>query len=179
MKVLYSNKQTNAKSTIWPLVFDWINEYFEPYGEILDLGSGRHIWHAANSRMVRIDHYERNVEMGRENFILSDLNYGIPLNDKSIDYAVVVEIMEHLENPLFFLREIKRVIRKRAIITCPDGIESGWYNPWMYTFFGHITILSSWLLEHHFKHTGLELLDKMHDSEKKEIVLFLIKTGTT
>jgi len=179
MKILYSNNQTNAKSTIWPHIFDWINDQFEPFCDILDLGSGAHIWHATNSRMTRIDHFKRKIESYQKDFVLGDLNYGIPLSNKTIDYAVAVEVIEHLENPLFFLREIKRVVKKKAIITCPNGIESGWYTPWTYTFFGHVTILSDWLLENHFKRAGLEVLEKKYDSENEEIVLFLIRTDLT
>lgn len=175
MKILYSNNRTHAKSTIWPLVFNWINECFESSSLILDLGSGTHIWYMDKSRMIRIDHFKQKIETNHESFILNDLNRGIPLNNKTVDYAVAVEVIEHLENPLFFLQEIRRVVRKKAIITCPDGIESGWYTPWTYTFFGHISILSSWLLENHFKRVKLEVFKKMHDSEKKEIVLYMIK----
>ena len=40
-----------------------------------------------------------------------DLHGGLPLDDQSVDLAYSVEVLEHLEDQFFFLREVHRVLR--------------------------------------------------------------------
>jgi SAM-dependent methyltransferase len=174
MEIVYANGRTNAKSTVWPLAFDWIRQHFVSPAVILDLGAGTHVWRARDTQIIGVDRIRRNRCSNSGDFLLCDLNRGIPLRSKTVDYAVAVEVIEHLENPRLFLREIQRLVKKKAIVTCPNGIESGWYNPWTYGFLGHITIITAWLLEKHFRHAGLQILEKRYDSPKEEIVLYLL-----
>lgn len=46
--------------------------------------------------------------------ITADLNDGIPVEDNAVDRVIAEHVLEHLENPSFVLREIRRVLR-------PDG----------------------------------------------------------
>lgn len=46
--------------------------------------------------------------------ILADLNGGIPVGEDCVDHVVAEHLLEHLENPAFMLREIRRILR-------PDG----------------------------------------------------------
>ena len=48
--------------------------------------------------------------------ILADANLPLPLEPKSIDVAISIEGVEHLENPSFFLRELNSLIKDDGII---------------------------------------------------------------
>lgn len=47
--------------------------------------------------------------------VMADLNEGIPVEDGAADRVIAEHVLEHLENPSFVLREIRRVLR-------PDGV---------------------------------------------------------
>lgn len=68
---------------------------------ILNLGCGR------DDRGIGIDiHYDPEIE--------HDLNEGIPVEDDSADKIIAEHVLEHLENPSFFFREVKRVLNKKG-----------------------------------------------------------------
>lgn len=45
--------------------------------------------------------------------------YALPLADKSVDSIVMLEVLEHLDNPQAALAELARVARKRVVISTP------------------------------------------------------------
>lgn len=57
-----------------------------------------------------------------DRFICHDLNEGIPLADATVDYAVCLELLEHIESPSTLLEEICRVLhpRGRLILSVPN-----------------------------------------------------------
>lgn len=54
------------------------------------------------------------------------------LNDNAFDLVVTFQVIEHIEDDHFFLKEIQRVLRKggKAIITTPNKKLSLTRNPW-------------------------------------------------
>ena len=166
-----TNWVVRASKGVWENVFDMVEARFKTPCVIADLGCGYHWWTLEGARFFRIDLYP--PPDSREH-IKHDLNRGIPLPPKFVDYSIAVEIIEHLENPLSFLREVKRVTRQLAVITCPNGIESGWYTPEKYDSEGHITILSDWLMEKHFERLGIGVIEKRFNNDAKEIAIFLV-----
>jgi ubiquinone/menaquinone biosynthesis C-methylase UbiE len=59
---------------------------------------------------------ERFQYKGEIEFKQGDLNQGLPFEDTSFDYVVMLEVIEHLQNPYFVLREISRVLKKEGIL---------------------------------------------------------------
>jgi len=64
-----------------------------------------------------IDEYSFSKALGEQNerikFMLSDADQEpIPLPDKSIDVVMLVDVIEHLNNPLFALQESNRVLKQ-------------------------------------------------------------------
>ncbi len=54
--------------------------------------------------------------------IICDLNARVPFNNGSVDTLIAAELIEHLENPLRFLKECRRVLKRngRLILTTPN-----------------------------------------------------------
>src|SRR5260370_32500224 len=65
----------------------------------------------------RLPQFEAKVPL-----IDADLNQTFPFEDATFDVAMAVEILEHLENPRSFLRELARVLKPggRAIVSTPN-----------------------------------------------------------
>lgn len=79
----------------------------------LNLGCG------TDSRGVGVDLNYKTAE------IAADLNEGVPVEDDTVDRVIAEHVLEHVENPAFFLREIRRVLRPdgQATIEVPNA---GW-----------------------------------------------------
>ena len=52
--------------------------------------------------------------------ILMDLNKKILFEDNSYDYVFCLDIMEHLDDPIFFLKESHRICSKKIFIVLPN-----------------------------------------------------------
>jgi len=109
----------------------------------------------------------------------ADLDRRWPFEDGSIDAAMAVEILEHVENPRFFLRELSRVLRPRgvAVVSTPNltallsrllflavgqwdlFLNHPWRlrDPYSALVHGHITPLPLWLLRHHAGDAGFDV----------------------
>lgn len=80
---------------------------------MLNLGCGD------DGRGVGIDlHYEQAE-------IQTDLDEGVPIATAAVDEVLAEHVLEHLENPAAFLREVRRVLRDdgEAVFEVPNG---GW-----------------------------------------------------
>lgn len=57
------------------------------------------------------------------NFCQMNFNDGIKYEDKSFDYAISVDVIEHLENTRQFCRELMRISRKGFIVATPNPLS--------------------------------------------------------
>ena len=90
-------------------------------GKVLDVGYNQ----MPNPYLRNVIGLDMHVTQRPENyddFISANLNNGLPLRDNSFDTITAGETIEHLENPAFFLRECKRVLKPKGklIITTPN-----------------------------------------------------------
>jgi SAM-dependent methyltransferase len=153
-----------------------------PPCRVVDLGAGRgNLSSALLDRGHDVVAVERHVAQFAANVPLidADLNQTWPFADSSFDVAMAVEILEHLENPRWFFREIARVLKPRgvAVVSTPNitsliskalFVAAGQWDlffnhPWRLRdpysehVQGHITPLPAWLLSHHARDAGLEV----------------------
>ena len=101
------------------------------HGAIADVGCGRgDLWQALGGTFqscigvdaVRYDGLPPEVE-----FHAADLDAArLPLPDESVDVAAAVEVIEHLENPRAFARELARIVRPGGwvVITTPNQLSA-------------------------------------------------------
>jgi 2-polyprenyl-3-methyl-5-hydroxy-6-metoxy-1,4-benzoquinol methylase len=100
-------------------------------GTIADIGCGTgELWKALRGRFrscvgvdaVRYDGLPPDVD-----FHAADLDAArLPLPDASVDAAAAVEVIEHLENPRAFVREVARIVRPGGwvVVTTPNQLSA-------------------------------------------------------
>lgn len=98
----------------------------EPRGQLLDAGAGDGTLAA---RLRDVGYEVRATDLHPEAFRpadipieAADLNNGFPFASEQFDVVVATEVIEHLENPWFFLRELYRITRVGgiAIVSTPN-----------------------------------------------------------
>src|SRR5690242_14902602 len=145
----------------------------------LDLGAGRGELStslaARGYDVTAVERYPAQFE-AKVPLVDADLNEPFPFVDGSFDAVMAIEILEHLENPRRFLRELARVLKPRgaAIVSTPNltsvlsrflfaacGQWDLFFNhpwrlrdPYSALVHGHITPVTGWLLEHHARDAG-------------------------
>jgi len=144
---------------------------------ILELGCGSG---ALTLRLVENGFQVRAVDLSLDSFAAEvealelDLNgdFAEILSDQDTDLVVAVEVIEHLENPQHFLRQIARLMKPetRLWLSFPNMLLylNGWlfpkdgtfafWNEQQYWEMGHQTLLPAWLFEQHLKKAGLRPL---------------------
>ncbi len=160
-------------------VVELIKKY-KKNGKVADLGAG----YGITSEMIKNDFNVYLFEIEKEKIlylnkgfknkiIRCNFNNSICAKDDTFDVVVSTEVIEHLEDPWCFLREIKRILKKDgiAIITFPNFTDFisrlRFFFKTEFSFFikeipkgGHITILPYWLFEYIVKKTGMRVIEK-------------------
>jgi SAM-dependent methyltransferase len=140
----------------------------EPRGVVLDAGAGEGALSLELSKLgfkvIAVDistnfkarNYANSIE-----FIRCDLDYDFPFRNNRFDYVTAVEVIEHLENPWHFLRELSRVLKfgGKLYLTTPNVhalyqriyflFSKPFYSFNYHDFIGnrHITPILFWNLE--------------------------------
>jgi 2-polyprenyl-3-methyl-5-hydroxy-6-metoxy-1,4-benzoquinol methylase len=100
------------------------------HGAVLDYGAG--VGHLSR-RLLALNRFQSVTGadlmscpadlVGRIHWVQQDLSQSLPNPNEDFDVVIAAEIIEHLENPRFTMREIFRVLRDGgwAIITTPNN----------------------------------------------------------
>lgn len=103
--------------------------------KVLDIGCGTGIYvdyltkkgfDAAGVDFVKefID-YAKKHRKGK--FMIADA-YKLPFKDKSFDTVIMFDVLEHIENELKVINEIKRITKKRLIVIVPHKIDKNLFT---------------------------------------------------
>jgi len=152
---------------------------------ILDLGSGEgaltlKIIEEGYTNVEVVEYIEGRFEIKDVkcyNLDLNKIDLSLELN-KTYDLVIAAEIIEHLENPSFFFRNISQILKPNGhlIITTPN--VSSWYSRILFLrhgtldwftfdrFFkdGHIHPIFDWQIEFLSKQSGLYVVEKMYSN---------------
>ena len=100
-------------------------------GTLADIGCGTgDLWRAARGRFTRgigVDAVRYAGFPDDLTFVAADLDAGrLPLEDGSSDVTAAVEVIEHLDNPRAFMRELTRVTRQGGwiVVTTPNQLSA-------------------------------------------------------
>jgi 2-polyprenyl-3-methyl-5-hydroxy-6-metoxy-1,4-benzoquinol methylase len=137
----------------------------EERGVLLDIGAGTG---ALSQKMLDEGFNVMACDLNPHNFIpkqdiackQADLNNALPYEDKTFNYVVGTEVIEHLENPWYLIRELHRITKENAIVILSTPNLHNWYvrllfllTSKLYNFLssyekiGHITPIFIWNLE--------------------------------
>lgn len=145
-------------------------------GKVLELGCGSG---AFSKRLQTTGFATMSVDLSLDTFTLNSERCEIDLNtnfsekfsNQNYDVIVALEVIEHLENPLHFLRQLKLIAHDETIILVSfpniylyssvysffrNGTFANW-SPSLYWETGHQTILTDWLFEEHLKKSALKM----------------------
>jgi SAM-dependent methyltransferase len=117
-KILWSNEWMEQARPHHDIICDWFQFKLQPGQKILDIGERNPLTERLEGRNgVKIDN--TNV----------DLDYAIPIKDDIYDVLICSHIIEHLFNPLFFLKALYWVMEDNATLYIIAPIKPYWITP--------------------------------------------------
>jgi 2-polyprenyl-3-methyl-5-hydroxy-6-metoxy-1,4-benzoquinol methylase len=99
-------------------------------GTLLDAGCGTgDLWRLVSKRFsacTAVDAVRYAGLPDDVHFLAANLDEALPLEDASVDAAAAIEVIEHLDNPRAFVRELARVTRPGGwiVITTPNQLSA-------------------------------------------------------
>jgi SAM-dependent methyltransferase len=141
-----SNGSAEPKQRAVPGVHDAARRLLAdlPRGRLIDVAAGNGAmshWSSANGfNVTAVDVAPDLFELDDCDFVEADLNDHIPLPDDSAEVTVGCEIIEHLENPFHFMRELARVTRPGGHVVLSTPNEHNIQCRWSYFttgYYGH------------------------------------------
>lgn len=159
-----------------------------PRGRVLDLGAGSGL---TSARLAALGHDVVAYDIFTEQFVpeeipirCANLNEPLPEASDSAQHVLALEVLEHLENPKGFVREVGRVLRPGgvAVMSTPNIVSLKSKMRFLFKsefvlFFadrvrdsfsdeagGHISPILPWMLVYFLEEAGL-VVDAFHFTE--------------
>lgn len=158
----YEDAETRVFDT--PEFISVLDRFFNPAQRVIDFGSANgHLFNVLEQRGILktsgcdIENYlsKGKPKEGFETFDFNRDRY--PYEDNTFDAGVSIEVLEHLENPFHFIREVHRVLKEDGIFVFSTPNPSHLFNKITYAlreeFYrflggnGHIMLLLSPILK--------------------------------
>jgi SAM-dependent methyltransferase len=108
-----------------------VTRHFAPQARMLDVGCGSAWLSEHFEDYTGVDGSPEAVaaagERGRQ-VVLATVEQPLPFDDASFDGVIVKDLLEHVEDPVFVVREVLRVLRPggRAFASSPDAQRWVW-----------------------------------------------------
>ncbi len=178
METMIVGKQTEGQSssTIKDMAMRALASLGEKrFGVMADIGAGRgeltdRIAPHAN-KILMLDDYEEPNRPKNADFVKADLNDFWNVPDNSVDVAFSLEVIEHIENPRHFIREIKRIMKRGGygFVSTPNNLnffsrlnfflknEHRFFKDFSYP--AHISVVTTVDFRRILNENGLEFVD--------------------
>lgn len=118
----------HAKERIWRpeagLIFDMVDKN----SVVLSLGCGdgsleEKLIKNKNCKVIGLDISDEAVKIAKNNgvsVVVGDLEEKLDFKDNFADYVILCDVLEHLLDPLFALKESVRISKKKIIVAFPN-----------------------------------------------------------
>jgi len=172
----YRGIPAHAFPGVHEMVLKVLLERLSPGAKIADIGAG----HGALSQRLLDNGFEVTAfDLDCSDWLASEVSCYQCNLDKSLepiaahgpfDAICVLEVIDHLENPRSFLRDLRKLARPAGstlVMTMPNPLDTfsciamftrgifSWAGPAQYLGGGHISILPHWLIEAHLRYIGI------------------------
>ena len=122
-------------------------------------------------KILMLDDYEEPNRPKNADFVKADLNDFWNVPDNSVDVVFSLEVIEHIENPRHFMREIKRIMKPNGygFVSTPNNLnffsrlnfflknEHRFFKDFSYP--AHISVLTTVDFRRILNENGLEFVD--------------------
>ncbi len=156
-------QQVTRIRLLWTI--DILHEHIGPMNSVLDVGaaSGVILNKIQSDVRVGVDtHLDCCKRIAQRGHLACVCNAeSLPFRTGSFDWVLLLEVIEHLRNPLLALEECKRVSRMGVIISTPNFSLSSvaTTNPGAFMGDAHVWELALWDWLNLFEHAGLYVQD--------------------
>ena len=143
-------------------VIKYIERYSSPI--VLDIGCGKKYWllNKLKNKIDKgygIDKHITNQSSKNIKLINYNLEHGIPLRNNEIDVITMLAVLEHLNDPLFILSEINRVLKPGGMILLT--VPTIWSQPVLEFLSFKLGIVDPILIQDHKTYYNRQMLTEL------------------